>query len=166
MHMRLGEILVNRGVLTAEQVTDVLNVQSTSGTPFGALAERMFGVSPEAIEDAWAAQYARLTRTIDPRTEDLCPEALKLITRRQAWQFRVIPVRFDEAELLIATTQDHLRRALRFATRVLGVPSYFVMAEPVAMGEALCRIYPMDGMTAENVCGNAMQNLVSQASEG
>ena len=166
MHVRLGEILVCRGLLTAQQVTEVLERQQSTGTPFGALAERMFGVAPDAIEDAWAAQYARLTQTIDPRSEPLCTEALKLITRRQAWQFCVIPVRQDDAEVMIATTQQHLRRALRFATRVLGVPSYFVMAENEAMGEALCRLYPMDGMTPASVHLDAMQHLVAQVSEG
>jgi hypothetical protein len=78
-------------------------------------------------------------------------EAAGLVTRRQAWQFRILPLRFEGRELLIATTQQHLRRALRFATNVIGIPIFFVMAKPKALGQALCKRYPLPGMTPELV---------------
>ena len=43
-------------------------------------------------------------------------------------------VRFDGEELMIATTAAHLRKALRFATRVIGVPAYFVMSGQKSSG--------------------------------
>ena len=64
--IRLGQLLVERGMLTEEQVGRVLAQQQETGEPFGVLAERLFGVEPEAIEEAWARQYAGLTRTVDP----------------------------------------------------------------------------------------------------
>ena len=103
MKFRLGQVLVEEGVLTSEQVTQILENQKQTGEPFGLLCERVFGIDPETIENAWALQYARLTRTIDPETETLDAEARQLITRRQAWQFCIMPIRFDGSELMIAT---------------------------------------------------------------
>ncbi len=151
--IRLGQILVEGGVLTTRQVRDVLAVQESTGEPFGVLAERMFGVHPERIEEAWACQYAQMTRTVDPQIESFDARATELVTRRQAWQFRILPMRFEGRELLVATTQRHLRRALRFATNVIGIPVFFVMSDPLALGRALCARYPLPGMTPESVLG-------------
>jgi hypothetical protein len=52
---------------------------------------------------------------------------------------------------MVATTQVHLRRALRFATHVIGLPVYFVMSDPVALGLALRRHFPLPGLTPESV---------------
>jgi hypothetical protein len=163
MQGRLGEVLVQSGVLSQEQVDQVLEKQSECGKPFGLLCERMFSIAPSQIEDAWATQYAGLTRTINPVTEVFDPQALSLITRRQAWQFRVLPIRFDDGELMMATTAQHLRRCLRFATNVITVPVYLVIAEPDALGQALCKHYPLPGMTAKSVVGNDLERLASAA---
>ena len=88
--------------------------------------------------------------------------ALQLVTRRQAWQFRVLPIRFDGTELVIATSQQHLPRALRFANNVLGVPLYFVMTSPEALGEALVKHYPLAGMNAESI-SNSARSLAARA---
>ena len=148
---RLGQLLIESGVLTAQQVDAVLEKQEATGEPFGLLAERLYGVHPEKIEEAWAEQYARLTRTVNPEVEVFDEEAGVLVTRRQAWQFRILPLRFEGRELLIVTTQRHLRRALRFATNVIGVPVFFVMAEPLSLGRALCERYALPGLTPESI---------------
>ena len=149
--LRLGQLLVESGVLAEKQVSHIVSAQEKTGEPFGLLAERLFGVDPQKIEEAWAKQYAGLTRTVDPEIEVYDMEAARLVTRRQAWQFRILPLRFEGRELLIATTQEHLRRALRFATNVIGIPVFFVMAESTALGQALCKRYPLPGMSPELV---------------
>ncbi|MHC4415834.1 MAG: GspE/PulE/PilB domain-containing protein [Planctomycetota bacterium] len=157
--VRLGQLLVASGVLTNQQVKSILTQQEATGEPFGLLAERMFGVDPERIEEAWAQQYAGLTRTVDPQVEVFDDQAAGLVTRRQAWQFRILPLRFEGRELIIATTQRHLRRALRFATNVIGVPVFFVMSEPSALGRALCARYALPGMTPESVNDETIDRL-------
>lgn len=161
--MRLGELLIQAGVLNAMQVDHILSVQRETGEPFGVLCERLAGVDPIAVEEAWATQYAQLTRHIDPALETFDPEATCLVTRRQAWQFRVLPVRFDDEELMLATTRRHLRRALRFATNVLVVPVYPVLTEPLALGEALCRHFSLPGMTPASVDDDALDRLLTLA---
>jgi hypothetical protein len=163
MQVRLGEVLIERNVLTREQVDHVLEEQKRRGQPFGLICERLYGISPEEVEEAWSEQYARLTRKVDPRFESFDDRALNLVSRRQAWQFRVLPIRFDGDELIVATTRRHLRRALRFATKVIGVPVYLVIADPEPLGEAMCSHYPLAGMTSRSIDDEELDRLLALA---
>jgi hypothetical protein len=151
MGLRLGEVMVAQGLLTEHQVQQVLHHQKHAHRPFGVLAEDLFGISEDEVERAWVAQYASLTRHVNPGEEKIDAEALRLIDRRQAWQFKVLPLRFDGDELMIATTAEHLVRALRFASRCVPRACYFVLTEPRALGESLVKYFPMAGMTPDCV---------------
>lgn len=153
MTIRLGDVLVKRGVITPAQRDSILDYQRLTGRPFGELVEKLFSVRESAIESAWAEQYAGMARLVDPRAESVDPEVLPLIDRRQAWQFRMLPLRFDGPELMVCTTEKHLVRALKFAGWKIRAQCYFVLAEPQALGEALARHYPMAGMSPEIVAG-------------
>lgn len=162
MELRLGTLLVQNGVLTTVQVDEILERQAVTAEPFGVLAESMFGVDPAAVEMAWARQYAGLTRRVDPADESVCARALAAVTRRQAWQFRILPVRFEPTELVLATTEMHLPRALRFVTNVLGVPAVLVMADAEALGRALCLHYPLPGMTPRSVLDDGLDRIMAR----
>jgi hypothetical protein len=162
MRLRLGDILIERGLLTAGQVAEIVAEQERSARPFGVLCEERFQLSADAVEDAWARQYATMTRSIDPRHEVYEDQALELVSRRQAWQFRLLPIRFEGPDLMAATTERHLRRALRFATRFLGVPVYFVMCDAAALADALTRRYPIAGADAEALDDDALDRLVAR----
>src|SRR5688572_16992607 len=113
----IGQLLVQQGVLTHKQVQHILEVQRLSHRPFGDLAERLYGVSPEAVEDAWVKQYTRVAGVVDLDEYEADEKCLRLINRRQAWQFHLLPLRRDAENLNIATDADHLIRAVNFSTR-------------------------------------------------
>jgi len=156
MATRLGQVLVERGVLTAEQVEAVLTAQEASRRPFGALAEELFDLPPEVVEQAWASQYEQIAERVDPASENLDQDVLDLVDRRQAWQFRIMPLRREGGELRVATTRLHLPRAMRFALRHFGQACYFVLTSPEELASALMEHFPMPGMTAEAVHSDAM----------
>lgn len=149
--VHLGDLLVKHGVLSAAQRDAVLDAQRSRGGPFGVIAEEMFGVAPGAVERAWAEQYASMTPRVDPRTFTIPPRVLEMICRRQAWQFKVLPIEMKGGDLIVCTTQDNLARALKFAGWRLGHAVRFLLAEPVALGEAMEQHYPMAGMTARMI---------------
>lgn len=151
-HIRLGEMLVEHGVLTPEQCGEVLDVQKLRGGAFGAIAEDLFGIEPAAVERAWVDQYASLSRPVDPRRCAISPAALTAISRRQAWQFRMLPMQIlANGCVVCCTTKQHLVRALRFAGWRIGHDCEFLLAQPAHLGEALCQHYPLAGMTPESV---------------
>jgi len=146
MGLRLGEILVQRGVLTHAQRDDLLERQGITGRPLGVLAETIYGIRPGVIEQAWAEQYASMAEKIDPVRAAVVPEVRRLIDRRQAWQFKVLPIERRDGELVVCTSRQHLARALRFTGWRLGECCTFVIADPDRLGQALMRFYPIHGM--------------------
>ena len=89
--IKIGEILIEQGVLNEQQVFEILQAQKDQRMPFGVLAERMFDVTLHSIESAWVEQYHRFTGTIDLAHEKFDNEALRVLNRRQAWQFELLP---------------------------------------------------------------------------
>lgn len=151
--LRIGDVLVRMGVITYTQRDEILVEQQLQGRPFGQLAEHLFAVEPELVERAWAEQYAELVGTIDLADREPDPEVLDLVTPRQAWQFAVLPMHREEhhgrCELILCSTRRDLPRALRFTTTMLDEPTMLLVTDPVGLGEALTRYYPMAGMDAD-----------------
>jgi len=151
MRLPIGELLIQQGVITSEQCEQVLERQRLTQRPFGEIAEELLGIPGRSVEKAWAEQYATETRWLDAAIEPADPAVQDLVSRRQAWQFRILPLGYDGNELMICTTKEGLVRALNFVTRQLPVACYFVLTEPESLGMALMRHYPMDGMSVESV---------------
>jgi MSHA biogenesis protein MshE len=160
--LRLGEVLIEQGLLTESQVKAILTEQRETNRPFGVIAESLCSISMEAIEDAWASQYAQNTRTVDPFVEIPRTEAKEMITTRQAWQFRCLPMSLEGDTLVIATTPKYLRRALKFATSVLDRQAYFVMTTDNRLAAALSEHYPIGGMGTSSVTGDSINRLVTK----
>ncbi len=146
--IRIGEILIEQGVLNAQQVFEVVAAQKKLKLPFGVLAERMFEVAVESIENAWVEQYHRFTGTIDLSQQRFDDEALRLLSRRQAWQFEMMPIGFEPTgELLMAASRKRLARAVTFATNRLAKVVYFRVAESEQLRLFLQKHYPMPEVT-------------------
>ncbi len=156
MRVRIGEVMINQGLLTAQQVDTILEHQRERPRPFGELAELLYHVASEDVEAAWVEQYALITEHVDPCAEKVDQELLALISRRQAWQFRLMPVRWDGSEVMVATVRDHLTRSMRFALRHIVQPCWFVLSEAETLGEALMQHYPMPGMTPSVVSAGSI----------
>ncbi len=154
MRLRIGELLVKRGLLTLQQCEQILNLQRQSQRPFGAIAEEQFNLTPKALHAAWAEQYEQLAPRANPLGERVEPKALALVSRRQAWQFRMLPLRFESGEVVICTTRQHLPRALNFAYRHIGPECSFVIAEPQHLGSALQEHYPWSGPVDAAIVGD------------
>jgi len=149
MTVRLGDLLVQRGAISEDQRDAILEHQRRHPRPFGLLAEQMFGVSPRVVENAWAEQFAVVADHI--RLDETPSEAdvLDIIDRRQAWQFGVVPLHFDGHDLVLATSRQHLARAMRFAGWRVEYACRFVICSPEDLSAALSVRYPMAGLDAD-----------------
>jgi type II secretory ATPase GspE/PulE/Tfp pilus assembly ATPase PilB-like protein len=103
--LRLGELLVQQGLITTDQLSIALAEQRHNNIPIGRLLVRLGFVTESAIRDIMA-------RTIGQEAIDLAqvvadPEALKLVSQDFARRNRLLPIAFDPAEqvLTIATTE-------------------------------------------------------------
>jgi Type II secretion system (T2SS), protein E, N-terminal domain len=147
--IQIGQLLVEQGILSEPQVAQILEAQKNSHRPFGDLAERLFGVNPKAIEDAWVEQYIRTTGIVDLEDVRVETDCLRLLNRRQAWQFHALPTNREEGTLGMATSAENLVRAVNFSTRKIDEPVYFLIAEREQLREFLMRHYPVPNFIAQ-----------------
>ncbi len=103
--LRLGELLIQQGLITTDQLSIALAEQRHNHVPIGRLLVRLGFVTESAIRDIMA-------RTIGQESIDLAQvvadsEALRLVAQEFARRNRVLPIAYDPAEhvLTIATTE-------------------------------------------------------------
>ncbi len=147
--IQIGQLLIEQGVLTSKQVDHILKVQKMSHRPFGDLAERLFGIAPQAVEDAWVQQYIRLAGTVDLDDQKMDEECLRLLNRRQAWQFHLLPINRSDDNLNVATSREDLVRAVNFSAKKLDEPVFFQIADRKQLCEFLMRHYPVPEFLAQ-----------------
>ncbi|MGA1224841.1 MAG: hypothetical protein ACO31E_09765 [Phycisphaerales bacterium] len=156
--MRIGEMLVRMGVLDRVQVEAILDEQQSTSEAFGAIAERVYGIPPETIERAWIEQSQERATMFDPE-RGIDDDARDLVIRRQAWQFGIVPLRLDDGYLIAATSRKQLPRAVRVATRVLGMPVQFEIADDEELSTLLAHQYPIRGLDKSIFDGSALASL-------
>jgi type II secretory ATPase GspE/PulE/Tfp pilus assembly ATPase PilB-like protein len=103
--LRLGELLVQQGLISTDQLSIALAEQRHNNVAIGRLLVRLGFVTESAIRDIMA-------RTIGQESIDLAQvvadsEALRLVAQEFARRNRVLPIAFDATEqvLTIATTE-------------------------------------------------------------
>jgi len=147
--IRIGELLVEQGTLTPKEIEQIVQVQRETHRPFGELAEQMFGIDPKAVEDAWVQQYIRISGVVDLDQQHIDTNCLRLLNQRQAWQFHVLPLHREDAEVHAATSPEHLVRALNFASRKIDEPIYLLIAQREQLLTFLMKHYPVPEYIAE-----------------
>ena len=117
--LRLGELLIQQGLVTPDQLGIALAEQKQNNIPIGRQLVRLGFITEAAIRDIMA-------RTVGQESIDLAqvvadPEALKLVPQDFARRHRVLPIAYntEERQLTIATTEifnvvalDQLRASL------------------------------------------------------
>jgi type IV pilus assembly protein PilB len=117
---RIGQILVDLGFLTDEQLEIVLEEQEQQpGALFGRVAEDMQLITDEQLIQALAEQMGMQTVSLEEfKFEE---EVLEKISETMAQLYRVVPLKFENNLLTVATCdpqnltiQDELRTFLGF----------------------------------------------------
>jgi len=123
--LRLGELLIQQGLITPDQLRIALTEQRNQSVPIGRLLVRLGFVTEAVIRDIMA-------RTIGQESIDLAQvvidaDALKLIPQEFARRHRVLPIAFDNQQqvLTVAITEvfnvgalDQLRAALGQSVKI------------------------------------------------
>ena len=115
---RIGQILVDLGFLTDEQRDIVLEEQEQQpGALFGKVAEEMQLVTEDQLVQALAEQMSM--QTVSLEDIELPADLLARISETMAQLYRVVPIRFEDNLLTVATCdpqnlsiQDELRTFL------------------------------------------------------
>ena len=136
--LRLGELLVQTGLITPDQLRIALTEQKHNNVPLGRLLVRLGFVTEGAIRDIMA-------RTIGQESIDLTKivvdaDALKLVPQEFARRHRLLPIAYDAQSrvLTVATTEIFNVVALDQLRALLG-PQFELKAQ--LAGEAQLEDY-------------------------
>jgi type IV pilus assembly protein PilB len=147
---RLGQILVDLGYITDEQLSQLLEEQAAHpGEKLGKLAEEMGLISDEQLAAALAEQMGM--RVVVLGDQQIPRTALNEISDTMAQMYRVMPVQLEDNTLTIATSEpqnlaiaDELRTFLGRDIRVL-------VTTEADLNKALERYYATEGDTVESL---------------
>lgn len=142
----IGQILIGQGVLDAGQVEQVLLRQAEREQPFGRIAQDLFGISEGCVLSALAEQVAMRSPEASLATEHFDPQVLRLISAQDAWDRLVLPIRWEDGELLVATTEETLPAAIELLSARLDVPFHFAIAEMRPLEEFIANLYAYEGV--------------------
>jgi hypothetical protein len=70
-------------------------------------------------------------------------DCLRLLNRRQAWQFMTMQLNRDSGDLILATSAENLVRAVNFSSKKINEPISFQLAERSQLREFLMKHYPV-----------------------
>jgi type II secretory ATPase GspE/PulE/Tfp pilus assembly ATPase PilB-like protein len=103
--LRLGELLVQQGLISTDQLAIALAEQRRSNIPIGRLLVRLGFVTETAIRDIMARSIGQESIDLSQVVAD--SEALKIVPQEFARRNRVLPIAYESAEhvLTIATPE-------------------------------------------------------------
>jgi len=142
----IGQILVEQGVLSPEQVQQALAAQAEREIPLGRLAEMMFGIERTSVIHALAEQVAIRSPHTRLSGETFDPQCLRMISAKEAWDSLLLPIRWERGELLCATTVETLPAAIELLQQKLDCPYHFVIAEMRPIEQFISSLYAYEGV--------------------
>lgn len=138
-NVRLGDLLIENGKLTEDQLRDALNKQKTSGKKLG-----------EILVDDGFVQEMDILKTIEMQLGipflDLAqtmptPEVLKLVPEKLARKYTLIPISVEKDELLIAMSDPLNIFAIDDINMTTGLKIQTAVAPKEQVLDALNRSY-------------------------
>jgi type IV pilus assembly protein PilB len=124
---KIGSILVEQGLLRADQLETALAEQRRVGGKLGSILQELGLTSPLEIAEGIARQAN--VEVLDLDTVDLEPEAVALIPESLARKYDLVPLHFQGEQLVIAMASplnivaiDEVQGVTRYRISVVGAP--------------------------------------------
>ena len=100
-NQRIGDILIEQGLITPQQLEEVLKMQSAGNKKrIGEILVELGTISKEELFGV--LQYIYETEYVDLSTYVIDPEVISLIPEKFALQYRLIPLSINDNELVVA----------------------------------------------------------------
>ncbi len=163
----LGQLLIEEGILTQEQLSQAEAQQASTGGKIGPALVQMGVLTEESLHYFLALQYG--VDFVDLGQGEIPPEVLKSISKDLALRYQVVPFSRTNGTLTVASADPADPNLLRFQEdyRSLEPKSElaYVVSTESAVKAALARYYGGDstskaGGAAAELSHNSMQDIV------
>ncbi|MFC1631109.1 GspE/PulE family protein [Candidatus Omnitrophota bacterium] len=147
MVIRLGEMLLQRKLITPEQLNQAFKEKQKSGGLLGKVLIKLGYVSEDQLLAALAEQLKIPIVKLKETKVELA--ALKMLPAKFAWYYKIIPLKTAQNKLVVATA-DPLR-SLTDVEMLLGHPLSPVLAKEEEIVAALDKYYGVGSETIEKI---------------
>lgn len=145
----IGELLVNEGVITSEQLEEGLKKQKNSGD-FICTTLVKLGFAPE--EEIFRVLSRQLNIPyVKIKERNIEPAVIQKVPPKFASHYKIIPLEFKNNQLLIAMTDPLDIRMLDDVALLLGVEVKGVLASELEIQEAIRKYYGVGAETLEKI---------------
>jgi hypothetical protein len=135
----LGELLIESGLLTSEQLEDALREASRRGRRLGEIVLERGWVHERTLAHCLASQKGLPFASLRDRSPD--PEAVKLLPRKTAELYAALPIELDAGLPVVAISDPTNEAAMESVTAAFGSEIRFAVAATSELASALERAY-------------------------
>jgi len=157
---RLGQILVDLGYLTEDQLWDVLEEQKQSpGEVIGQVAIRMGLVTDEQVTEALAEQWGM--PVVNLSETNIPPKMLELVPQTMAEIYKIMPISLKNNVLTVAMADPQNVEALDDLRNFLGYDVRGAVSNLADVEQAVARHYSEHEDSIEDILGSLESEQVS-----
>ncbi|MEX0653342.1 MAG: hypothetical protein WD534_01240 [Phycisphaeraceae bacterium] len=147
---QVGRLLVEQGVLTTTQLKQITQRHRLDRRPLWQHAAELTDLAESDIWEHCAAGLVRQCPHGDLFRERMDHSCLAMLSPRDAWENLILPLRVAEGELICATTEETLARALPLMLRVSPLPCRFLLVAVHPIEQFIAELYHYEGVEVED----------------
>ncbi|WP_457639305.1 GspE/PulE family protein [Persephonella sp.] len=156
----LGQLLKELGYITEEQIEVALEVQRVKGGLFGEILQYLSFVSPREVAEAIAHQSGK--PFIDLSEYPPTKEALRLIDKNMASQFKILPFNVEDNKLYLAMADPYDINAVDIVKRRTGMEVLVYVADT----ETLQKTIEIQYFLLEKPIDEEIKELIERSKTG
>ena len=145
--LRIGELLLRKGLITEEQLDEALKEQARTGKRLGDILVEKGFVERDILEKVlqeYRATLQWIEDALDP--EKIDPELAKLVPEKISSMFNIVPVKKEEGVIWVASADvldisalDYIRFATGYNVKVILVSEDFIKTAREALYGAITK---------------------------
>src|SRR5512136_1356599 len=166
MSLRLGDLLVSKGLLTSKQLEMALQEQKISGQKLGTSLVKMGYISEKNLVSFLSRHYG--VPAIDLNEVQIDPEAMKMIPADVIFKYQAIPIKRVGSTLRVAMSDPSNILAIDDIKFLAGCHVEVFVSTESAIKTAIDRFYdPSDALTEimENIEEGEKMELLEDSEE-
>lgn len=148
----LGQLLVEKKIISAEQLETALRKQKETGEMLGTILLKLGFITEEAIfipivADQWGVDHINLKQV------DINPDVVRRIPAKFATHYKVLPFQIKDDVLWIATTNPLDIHLFDEISLIVNNPLKFILASEKDILEGIKKYYGLGAETIEGMMG-------------
>ncbi len=166
-HKKIGQVMIDLGLLTDEQFQVVRQKQEETGQRFGMTAVALGLITREMLTQALAEQQGMKSVTLDVENLKVPPAAIELVPETMCSLYKIFPVGLEDGVLTIAMADPSNIAALDDLRNMLSVSDVNgVVASEAEVEAAITKTFAGKRESIEDIVKGMEEDEELQASAG